>query len=230
MYPDTGSVEDVGALQVRSTLYVVAWPAPLSAIVAVPALLTSVTVPLCVPVVVGSNPMFNVADCPGLSVIGNAKPEMLNPVPVTEPELMVSAAVPVELISTDWVDVVFRFTLPNETLVLATFQAALPAVSCSDVALLTPPAVAVMVAVCVVLTAVAVALNDALTDPAGTVTDAGTLSAVLLLARLTAMPPVGAAAVSVTEHASDAAPVSDPLLQEIALSAAEGAAGFSCSV
>lgn len=183
-------------------------------------MLTSVTVPVCVPLVVVSKPMFSVADCPGLRVAGNVKPEMLKPVPVTDPELMVRADVPVELISTDCVDAVFRVTVPNETLVLPTVHAELPAPSCSDVALLTPPAVAVMVAVCVVLTALAVAVNDALTEPAGTVVDAGTLTEVLLLARVTANPPLGAAAVSVTEHASDAAPVSDPLLHDTALSAA----------
>lgn len=233
LYPDTGSVEDDGALQVRSTAYVVLCPVPLSAIVAVPpvlALLTSVTVPVFAPVVVGSNPTFSVADCPGFSVAGKLRPETLNPVPATEPELIVSAAVPVDLIRTDCVDVVFRFTLPNATLVLPIDHAALPAFSWMEVALVTPLALAVIVAVCVVLTAEAVAPNDALTAPAGIVSEAGTVSAVLLLASATANPPLGAAAVRLTEHASDAAPVSDPLLHEIALRAAAGAAGFSCKL
>lgn len=206
-------------------------PVPLRAMVAVPpelALLTSVTVPVFAPVVVGSNPIFSVADCPGFSVVGKLRPEMLNPVPATEPELIVSAAVPVELISTDCVDVVFRFTFPNATLVLPIDQAALPAFSWIEVAFVTPLALAVIVAVCVVLTAEALAPNDALTAPAGIVTEAGTVSAVLLLARATANPPLGAAAVRLTEHASDAAPVSDPLLHEMALRAAAGAAGFNC--
>ena len=231
LYPATGSVEEDGAPQVRSTAYVVLCPVPLSAIVAVPpvpALLTSVTVPVFVPVVVGSKPMFSVADCPGFSVAGKLRPEMLNPVPATDPELIVSAAVPVELISTDCVAVVFRFTLPNAMLVLPIDHAALPAFSWIDVAFVTPLALAVIVAVCVVLTAVAVAPKDALTAPAGTVSEAGTVSAVLLLASATANPPLGAAAVKLTEQASDAAPVSDPLLHEIALRAAAGEAGVSC--
>jgi hypothetical protein len=45
--------------------------------------------------------------------------------------------------------------------------------------------------------AAVVALKVALVDPAATVTDAGTVSEVLLLASVTAEPPVGAAWVSV---------------------------------
>jgi hypothetical protein len=46
--------------------------------------------------------------------------------------------------------------------------------------------------------AAAVALKVALVAPAATVTDVGTVSRVLLLARVTTKPPVGAAWVSVT--------------------------------
>jgi hypothetical protein len=95
--------------------------------------------------------------------------------------------------------------------------------------LLTPLAVAVIVAVCVVLTAEIVAVNAALVAPAGTVTDAGTVTAELLLAKATVNPPLGAAAVRPTVQASVPAPVTEPLLQETALSAAVGADGFSCS-
>lgn len=143
---------------------------------------------------------------------------MLNPVPVTEPELTVSAAVPVELIVTGFVAVVFNATLPKARLVELTVHAAEVAFSCSEVALATPPAVALMVAVVVVLTAEAVAVNGAVVDPAATDTEAGTLSEELLLASDTANPPLGAAPVSVTEHASVTAPVTEPLLHETALS------------
>jgi len=47
-------------------------------------------------------------------------------------------------------------------------------------------------------TAAAVALNVAVVAPAATVTDGGTVSAVLLLARVTLDPPRGAVWVSVT--------------------------------
>jgi hypothetical protein len=56
----------------------------------------------------------------------------------------------------------------------------------------------------------------ALVAPAAIVTDAGTVIALLLLARVTAVAVV-AAEVSVTAQASVPAPVSDPLLQLTAL-------------
>ena len=64
-----------------------------------------------------------------------------------------------------------------------------------------------------VLTAETVAVKLALVAPAATVTDAGTVTALLLLDRLTAWPPVPAAAFSVTVQASVPAPVIDPLVQ-----------------
>jgi hypothetical protein len=70
--------------------------------------------------------------------------------------------------------------------------------------------VAVSVAVCAVVTADADAVNPALEAPAATVTDAGTVTAALLLARFTVRGPA-AAPVSVTVQASVAAPVSDAL-------------------
>jgi hypothetical protein len=57
---------------------------------------------------------------------------------------------------------------------------------------------------------------------AGTVTLTGTVTAVLLLDRLTTSPPLAAAAFSVTVQASVPDPVMDALLQESALSAAGG--------
>jgi hypothetical protein len=62
-----------------------------------------------------------------------------------------------------------------------------------------------------------VAVNPALLASAGTVTVAGTVTAALLLARLTLKPPVPAAAVSVTVQLSLPDPVIDALLQESAL-------------
>jgi hypothetical protein len=58
----------------------------------------------------------------------------------------------------------------------------------------------------------------ALEAPAATVTEAGTVTAELLLARLTANPPVAAAAFSETVQLSVPAPVTDPLVQLIPLS------------
>ena len=63
------------------------------------------------------------------------------------------------------------------------------------------------------------AVNPALVAFAGTVTVLGTVTAELLLDRFTLSPPLGAAAVSVTVHASVPDPVMVPLLQYSALSA-----------
>jgi hypothetical protein len=59
---------------------------------------------------------------------------------------------------------------------------------------------------------------------AGTITVAGTVTAALLLDRLTTRPPLGAAVFSVTVQASVPAPVMDPMLQVKALNAAAAVA------
>jgi len=86
--------------------------------------------------------------------------------------------------------------------------------------LVTPPAEAVTVAVWSVVTAVNAAVNPALLDPAGTVTEPGTLTAVLVLDRLTASPPLPAAAVRVTVQASLPDPVNELVAQLSPLSVA----------
>jgi hypothetical protein len=63
-------------------------------------------------------------------------------------------------------------------------------------------------------------VNPALVAFAGTVTVAGTVTAALLLDRLTLRPPLGASAFSVTMQESVPEPVMDALLQESALKAA----------
>ncbi|MGD0914320.1 MAG: hypothetical protein ABR928_20700 [Terracidiphilus sp.] len=63
------------------------------------------------------------------------------------------------------------------------------------------------------VTADAVAVNPVLVALAGTVTLAGKVTAELLLERLTAKPPAGAAELSVTVHASVSDPVSAALVQ-----------------
>jgi hypothetical protein len=69
------------------------------------------------------------------------------------------------------------------------------------------------------VTAVAVAVKLALDAPAAIVTEAGTVTALLLLDKLTVVALV-AAEISVTAQASVPAPVSELLLQETALSVA----------
>jgi hypothetical protein len=71
-----------------------------------------------------------------------------------------------------------------------------------------------------VLTEATVAVKLAVVAPAATVTLAGTVTAVLLLARLTLKPLLPAAAFKVTVQLSVPAPVIDPLVQFNAVSAA----------
>ncbi len=84
----------------------------------------------------------------------------------------------------------------------------------------------VSVAVCADVTADTVAVNPAVVALAATVTDVGTLTAALLLARPTAMPPLGATAAKVTVQASVPLPVTEVLAQESPLSA--GAPQLRC--
>ena len=91
--------------------------------------------------------------------------------------------------------------------------------SCRVTAFVTPPAVAVIVAVWDVLTAEIFAAKLVVVAPAPTVTDAGTLTEVLLLESAILTPPVGAAPVSVTAQESVADPVIEPLAHVRPLSA-----------
>lgn len=79
---------------------------------------------------------------------------------------------------------------------------------------LLPPKVAVRVAVELTLSDEAVAVKSAVVAPDGTVTAEGTLSAPLLLARETAAPPPGAAALKVTVQVLPAPEVKEEGLQD----------------
>ena len=131
---------------------------------------------------------------------GNVIPESPKPVPLADAPLRVSAAVPEDVSVTVFVTVVFSAAVPKATLLL-------PSVSFGVVAFRVSAKE---------LTAVAIAVNAALVDPEAIVTEAGTVTALLLLAKVTVVAVV-AADVSVTVQASVPAPVSDPLLQESAL-------------
>jgi hypothetical protein len=77
----------------------------------------------------------------------------------------------------------------------------------------TLPALAVSVTTCAAFTEATLAVNPALVAPAGTVTEAGTVTARLLLARFTVCPPLAAAAFKVTVQLSTPVPVQDVLPQ-----------------
>jgi hypothetical protein len=176
--------------------------------------------PETAPAVFGSNSTSRVAVFPACRVRGKETPETEKPVPDTAAELIVTASVPLEVSTTDCVAGELRSTFPKATLEVLTESLVVPAAAGSnttDAVLLTPEAEAVIVAVCAVDTAVEVAVKAAELEPLGTVTDAGTFSELLLLARLTAKPLVPAAAVRDTVQASVAAPVSEPALQETPL-------------
>ncbi|MGA3035043.1 MAG: hypothetical protein ABSD70_17285 [Terracidiphilus sp.] len=131
--------------------------------------------------------------------------------------MIVTAALPVDVSVNDPVAFVFTFTLPKLRLVALALSAAVPPLNCSEKTWVALPALAVRVTVVAVLTAVAVAVKLALVAPDATVTDEGTVTAKLLLARLTAKPPLAAAALTVTEQLSVPAPVIEPLVQPVPL-------------
>jgi hypothetical protein len=76
-----------------------------------------------------------------------------------------------------------------------------------DADLVIDPCVAVSLAVCADDTADAVAENATLVVPAGTVIDDGTVTALVLLAKLTTIPPLDASADKVTVQLSIAGPM-----------------------
>ena len=79
------------------------------------ALLTTVTVPVALPVVVGANCAVKVAACPALIVNGAAIPLMLKPAPEAETWEMVRLADPLFVSVTVWEPVLPVSTEPNVT-------------------------------------------------------------------------------------------------------------------
>jgi hypothetical protein len=142
----------------------------------------------------------------------------VKPVPVRVTALTVTAAVPVEDRVRDWVAGEFRSTSPKAMVVAFTLSVGTAVPSDRAKVFETLPALAVRVAVCAVLTDETVAVKLAVVEPAATVTEAGTVTVELLLARLTVKPPVAAAAFSVTVQLSVPDPVNEPLVQLSALS------------
>jgi hypothetical protein len=142
-----------------------------------------------------------------LSVTGNVAPEKVNPVPLIAAALTVNGAFPVEVKVTVCVIAVFTGSLPKLKLDVLTLsvEAYAPRDNAKVFELLGVEAVSV--AACAVLTAVAVAVKPPVVAPLAIWTDGGTVTAVLLLVRVTLIPPVGAPLLTVTVHASVAAPV-----------------------
>jgi hypothetical protein len=152
-----------------------------------------------------------------LRVTGKAAPEIENPVPLSEAELTVTAAVPVDESVIDCEVVEFTLTLPKLRLGALTLRVGAAAFNCSVNIGSMPLAEAVSIAVCEVDTAETVAEKLALVAPDATVTEAGTVTEEELLARFTVNPPLAADAFSATVQASVPAPVIEELVQEMAV-------------
>ena len=102
---------------------------------------------------------------------------------------------------------------------LATVNIGVVAFNCRIKVSETVPAFAVIVTDSAFPTDNTVAVNTAVVALSGTVTEAGTVTSVLLLDRFTLSPPEGAAALRVTVHESAPEPVVAALAQESALNA-----------
>lgn len=196
-------------------------PLRLTPEVLIDELLAIVSCPVAAPAVVGLNTMFSVVACPGFNVTGKVLPEIAKPAPVTTAALTVTGAVPVEVMITGCgVAAVFTNTLPNVRLVVLMLSIGTAAFSCRLKFWVAPLALADIVTACAAATEDTFAVKPTLVALAGTVTEFGTVTAELLLERLTVSPPPGAAAVSVTVHVSVPDPVMAPLVQDRAFSAA----------
>ena len=130
---------------------------------------------------------------------------------------------PLEVTVTDLVTAVPTATLPNESEVAFRLRAAVAALSCTATDRAVLPVVAVRVTDCALVTEAALATNVAVDAPAGTETLAGTVTELLLLARETLRPPVGAGPDKLTVHVSASDPVIEVLLQDTALTVGKAA-------
>jgi hypothetical protein len=137
---------------------------------------------------------------------------------------MVTGAVPVDVNVTGSVVGVFTVTSPNATLAELMVNVGTAAFSCKAKLLETLPALAVRATTWADATDNTLAVNPAMLAFAGTISMAGTVTAGLLLARLTAWPPLPAGVISVTVQGSLPDPVMNALLQANALTATEDAA------
>ena len=148
---------------------------------------------------------------------GKLPPKTANPVPEIESDWMVAATVPLEVTVTDFVTAVPTETLPKASEVALRLRAGVAAFSCIAKLCDEEFALTANVAFCAVLTEATFAVNDVVDVPEATVTLAGTVTALSLLATLTPRPPDGAAELSDTVHAVVAAPVKELLPHENAL-------------
>jgi len=167
--------------------------------------------PVADPAAVGSKTTLSVAVWFVVNVRGRVNPEIEKPVPLIVAEVTISGRAPVEVMVSVWVAGVFRLTSPKAMLVELMLIVDTAAFNCREKVLEMVPALDESVTVWAVLTDATVAEKLALAEPAGTVTDAGTVTAELLLERPTVNPPLGAAAFRATVQVS----VPDPVIEEL---------------
>ena len=192
---------------------------------AVEELLVSVREPTASPAAAGSNPTLTVAVSPGFKVNGKLAPVVVKPVPANAGWLIVTGAVPVEVSVTGWAAVSLTPTSPKVKSPGAHLSVGTTAPSCNANVSDVPAALAVRFAVSIEVTVETIAVKLAPVAPAATVTEAGTATAALSLARFTTMPPLGAAPLSATVQASGVDPVTALLAQlnELKFAALTGA-------
>jgi len=169
--------------------------------------------PVTAPADFGSKLIVRTAVCPGLSVTGVVTPESPKPEPAIEIWLMVRAAVPEDVSVTALVTVVFKATVPKASLLLLRVSAGVVALRLRAKVFEIPPEVAVRVTVWAAVTAVVAAVKPAVDAPDAIVTEAGTVTALELLANVTVVALV-AAPLRLTVQASVPAPDNVELLQE----------------
>ncbi len=218
LYPAIGTLDPLGAFQFKSTWC--GFPVPLRGTVRlgfVDELLLIVNCPVAAPTAEGSNVSVTVIVWPGFKVSGRLGEEAEKPLPVAVMDVTVTAAVPLEVSVTVCVVGVFTAAPPNEILVAFRVSPDAAAFSCSETAFDVVPVVAVSVADCALVTEAAFAVNVALAAVAGTVTELGTVTALLLLLRDTVTPTVGAEPDRLTVHVSASDPVIEVLPQFTAL-------------
>lgn len=131
----------------------------------------------------------------------------MNKDPATEIEEMTNGAFPEEVRVTVFVAVCPTTTDPNGTLVLLSENEGFPTFSWIAKLFVEPFAVPVMLTVWALLTAVIAAEKLADNAPAGMMIDDGRETAALLLLSAIVTPPLGAAALRLTEHALASAPM-----------------------
>ena len=219
-------VIEVVTQETELTVGVPVAPVPLRLSVCDDTLLEIVSCPVIEFAVVGSNWTVSTLDCPGFRVTGRVPFETEKPVPVIPTELMVAAAVPVEVTVTGFVTAAPTATLPNDSDVVLRLNAGVAAFNCIAKLCDEEFALATIVAFCAVLTEATFAVKDVVEAPEPTVKLAGTVTALSLLVTDMTKPLDGAAELSDTVHAVVPAPVKALLPHESALiEAANGDAG-----